>query len=153
MRISPITLLTAAVTFALPVTARSQALELPCAGYATFETNGSNTALIGLALGDVPAGAKVTLTCSGSDCPFASRSITMGNDVKILALTDMFRDPNFKPGTILELRVTKPHWIGKLFRYEILSPTEQPKATTQCLGAEDGKPTVCLKQVGSVRQN
>ena len=146
MRPSPFIVLAAAAALAIPVSARAQA-ELPCASYATFEKNGGSMQLIGLAVGDVPAGAKVTLSCTGTNCPFASKSITMGNDVKILALTDMFRDPNFMPGTILELRVTKPHWIGKLFRYEILSPNAEPKSTTQCLSAEDGKPTVCLRQV------
>jgi hypothetical protein len=118
--------------------------ELPCVGYATFEKNGQNSDLIGLAVGDVPADAKVVLTCTGSSCPFASKTFKMSSDVKTLALTDMFTDPTLKPGTILEIRVTKPGWIGKVFQYEVL-PAGQSKNTTQCLTADGSKTVVCVK--------
>ena len=120
----------------------AQAAELPCVSYATFERNGSNTELIGLAVGDVPAGSKVSLTCSGASCPFASRSFNMKNDVKTLALTDMFVDPDLQPGIILQIQVTKPGWIGKSFKYEIMSSTD-PRATTECLAADGSKTVVC----------
>jgi hypothetical protein len=120
----------------------AQASELPCASYATFEKKGSTTELIGLALGDLPAGSKVTMTCSGADCSFTSRSLTMKNDVKTLGLTDMFEDTNFNPGTILQIQVTKPGWIGKSFKYEIMS-SEDPRATTECLAADGSKTVAC----------
>jgi len=132
---------------ALPGRVRAQEKELPCVGYATFERSGSITQLIGLALGDVPAGSKVTMGCSGNGCPFSSHTFNMKNDVKTLALTDMFTDPNLKPGMVLELRVTKPGYIGKVFQYEILSVGD-PKTTTQCVSEDGSKTMVCLKQSG-----
>ena len=131
-------------------TLAAQASELPCASYATFEVKGSNTELIGLAVGDVPAGSKVTLSCSGSACNFASRSFTIKNDAKTLGLTDMFADPNLKPGTILQVQVTKPGWIGKSFRYEIMSSAD-PRVTTECLAADASKTVACTLKERSGR--
>lgn len=142
-----ITLAIAASFAAVPSRVNAQGAELPCVGYATFERSGSLTQLIGLAIGDVPAGSKVTMICSGTDCPFSTKTFNMKNDVKTLALTDMFRDPNLTPGTILELRVTKPGWIGKSFQYEIRSAGD-PKTTTQCVSEDGSKTMVCPKGSG-----
>ena len=137
--------LAVAVIAATPLRAIPQsAAELPCVGFATFEKNGQNTDIIGLAVGDVPAGAKVTVNCTGTSCPFNSRSFKMSNDVKTLALTDMFRDPTLKPGTVIEIRVTKPGWIGKVFQYEVLAAGES-KSSTQCISVDGSKTTVCVR--------
>ena len=134
------------VLAATPLKAVPQtAAQIPCVGYATFEKNGQNTDLIGLAVGDVPAGARVTINCSGTSCPFSSRSFNMSNTVKTLALTDMFTDPTLKPGTVIEIRVTKRGWIGKLFQYEVLA-AGQSKNTTQCIEADGSKTIVCVKE-------
>jgi hypothetical protein len=145
----PVFLAVAASLGAAPTLA-AQASELPCASYATFERKGSNTELIGLAIGDLPAGSKVSIICSGSECPFASKSLTMKNNVKTLGLTDMFANPNFKPGTILEIQVTKSGWIGKSFKYEIMSSAD-PRATTECLSADGSKTVVCTLKGSSAR--
>lgn len=145
------TLAIAASFAAVPSRISAQGVELPCVGYATFERSGSITQLIGLAIGDVPAGSKVTMNCSGTDCPFSTKTFNMKNDVKTLALTDMFRDPNLKPGMVLELRVTKPGWIGKSFQYEIRS-SDDPKATTQCVSEDGSKTIVCQKESGKAQR-
>ena len=146
MRISSLAGVLAAAALALiPARALAQnAAELPCVGYATFEKNGTNSDLIGLALGDVPAGAKVVLACSGPSCPFSTKTFKTSSDVKTLALTDMFSDPTLKPGTILEIRVTKPGWIGKVFQYEVL-PAGQSKNSTQCITPDGAKTIICVK--------
>jgi hypothetical protein len=149
MRTSLPFFLAAAASLAAAPALAAQASELPCVSYATFERNGSNTELIGLALGDLPAGSKVSMTCSGA-CSFASRSLTMKNNVKTLGLTDMFADPNFNPGTILEIQVTKPGWIGKSFKYEIMSSAD-PRATTECLAADGSRTVACKLKEGSGR--
>jgi hypothetical protein len=130
---------------ALPRQLISQsAKELPCVGYAVFEPNGSNTELIGLAIGDVPAGSKVTLSCSGNGCPFDTKTINMKSSAGTLALTDMFLDKNLKPGTVLELRVTKPGWVGKLFQYEV-RPSGDSRSSTQCISEDGSKIMACLR--------
>jgi hypothetical protein len=139
-----VTLAIVAGLAALPGRVTAQAKELPCNGYATFERNGPVTQLIGLAVGDIPAGSKVVLNCTGFGCPFRAKEFNMKNEVKVLALTDMFTDPNLKPGMILELLVTKPGWIGKSFQYEIRS-SEDPKTTEKCVSEDGSKTVVCLK--------
>ncbi|HXV16433.1 MAG TPA: hypothetical protein VD758_06615 [Gemmatimonadaceae bacterium] len=147
-----ITLALAAGLAAVPSRVSAQSKdELPCVGYATFEKKGATTELIGLAIGDIPAVSKVTMSCSGNGCPFITKSFNMKNDVKTLALTDMFSDPNLKPGMIIELRVTKPGWIGKSFQYEIRS-ADEPKSTTQCVSEDGSKTMACLKSTGKAQR-
>ena len=133
---------------ALPERASAQDTnELPCVGYATFERKGANTELIGLALGDVPSGSKVTMTCTGNGCPFSSKSFNVKGAIKTMGLADVFLDPKLKPGMVIELRVTKPGWIGKAFQYEIRA-ADDPLSTTKCI-SEDGSQTVaCLRKTG-----
>jgi hypothetical protein len=119
--------------------------ELPCVGYATFDRNGSTTELIGLGVGDVPAGSKVTLACAGNGCPFETKTFNMKSAAGTLGLTDMFLDKNLKPGMLLELRVTKPGWIGKSFQYEIRA-SDDPKSTTKCISEDGSKIMACLKK-------
>lgn len=150
MRTSIPFFLAVAASLVTSSTLAAQGSELPCVGYATFERKGSTTELIGLAVGDVPAGSKVSLACEGPACPFASKSFMMKNDVKTLALTDMFADPNFKPGTVIQIQITKPGWIGKSFRYEIMSSAD-PRATTECLAADGSKTVACTLKGSSGR--
>ena len=141
----------AAGLVAVPASVGAQnANELPCVGYATFDRKGANTELIGLALGDVPAGSKVTMTCGGNGCPFSVKTFNVKNDVKTFGLADVFLDSNLKPGMVLELRVTKPGWIGKAFQYEIRS-ADDPLSTTKCLSEDGSKTVACLKKNGQQR--
>ena len=114
----------------------------PSAVYATFETKGSTTELIGLAVGDVFPGTKVILNCSGTSCPFSTKTINVSSNVKILALTDLFIDPTFKPGTTLEIRVVPPKAAGKVYVYETQSSAD-PKVTKQCLPPGSSKAVEC----------
>ena len=139
----------AAITAALgvePTRANAQdANELPCVSYATFERKGANTELIGLALGDVPSGSKVTIACAGHGCPFSTKSFNVKGAIKTMGLTDVFLDPYLKPGMTLEVRVTKPGWIGKSFQYVIRS-ADDPLSTTKCLSEDGSKNVACLEK-------
>ena len=110
--------------------------------YATFERSGTDTELIGLAVGDVPSGAKIILTCSGTVCPFTVKTFNIGNPAKIFALTDMFLDPTLPPGTVLEIRITKPGATGRVFQYETQS-SANPRVSKLCLPPGSEKPVPC----------
>lgn len=116
--------------------------ENPGAVYATFEMSGSTTQLIGLAVGDLLPGAKVVINCSGTSCPFSSKTINVDSNVKILALTDLFVDPTFKPGTTLEIRVIRPKASVKVYRYETQASSE-PKAKVLCMPPGSSQPVEC----------
>jgi hypothetical protein len=120
----------------------AQPREKPGAVYATFERSGSNTQLLGLAVGDLYPGAKVTINCSGTSCEFSTKTINISSNVKMLAVTDMFLDPILKPGTILEIRVTQPRATGRVFQYETRTSAD-PKITQQCLPPGSSTAVAC----------
>ena len=132
----------AAALIGATATASAQAPEIKSGVYATFEHRGAMTELIGLAVGDIPAGTKVTLSCSGPSCPFGSKVINLDRPVKTLAITDMFLDPMFKPGTTIEIRVTKAGLIGKVFQYETQESSD-PRMVAQCLPPGASKAVAC----------
>lgn len=143
MRTSTFIVSAAAAAFiAAPDPILAQTAEIKSQVYATFERNGEFNQLIGLAVGDVPAGAKVTISCWGPSCPFNAKVLSMSGSAKILGITDMFVDPNFKPGTAIEVRITKSGLVGKAFRYEIESSAE-PKVIRQCVPVDGTKPVSC----------
>lgn len=110
--------------------------------YATFERRGDNSELIGLAAGDLLPGTVVTVMCTGRTCPFASKSLNVRSKVSVFAMTDLFVDPVFPAGTVLEVRITRPGSIGKVFIYELRSSAE-PSIKTLCLPPGDSKPVSC----------
>ena len=114
----------------------------PGAVYATFERNGVNTEMIGLAVGDVSNGTKITLNCTGESCRFSSKTLEVHGTVKVFALTDMFLDTTFEPGTVLEIRVARPRAAEKIFQYEIRASAE-PAIKTLCLPPGASKPVSC----------
>jgi hypothetical protein len=110
--------------------------------YATFERNGVNTEMLGLAVGDVTSGTKITINCTGLACPFSSKTLEVHGTVKIFALTDLFIDTTLRPGTTLEVRVARPKVPEKIFQYEIRSQAE-PVIKTLCLPQGASQPVSC----------
>jgi len=120
----------------------AQSRTLPSKAYVTFERKGADSELIGLAVGDLSPGTKVTVNCSGPSCPFETRDVNISSKVSTLAMTDLFVDPIFKPGTTLEIRITKAGSTGRVFQYEI-RPSADPKVTQLCLPPDGAKPVAC----------
>ena len=128
-----------------PSLALTQARQIESDVYATFERSGGDMQLIGLAAGDLLPGTKVTINCTGTSCPFSSRTLSVTSNVKVLAMTDMFVDPTFKPGTTLEIRITRPNSIGRVFQYQIGSSAE-PKVIKLCLPPGGPEPVSCARR-------
>ena len=141
MRSSIWFILAIAALLAFSATALAQP-KIPSSVYATFERSGANTELIGLAVGDITAGTKVTINCAGTSCPFSSKTINVQETIKMLAITDMFIDTTFKAGTTIEIRVAKPGTIGISFSYETRSSAD-PKVVKQCLAPDNSKAVAC----------
>ena len=141
VRISSLFLL--GVAFAgFPCRSEAQGRPAGTAVYATFERAGPDTELIGLAVGDISPGTKVTIMCSGASCPFSEKTINVAGTVKTLAMTDMFDDPIFKPGTILEITITRPGTIGKVFQY-VTQSAGNPRVTKLCIKPGSATPAAC----------
>ena len=141
MRSSICFILVIAAFLACPATVSAQP-KIGSSVYATFERSGANTELIGLAVGDIAPGTKVIINCSGTSCPFSSKTITVQETIKMLAITDMFIDTTFKAGTTIEIRVAKAGTIGISFSYETQSSAD-PKVTKQCLAPDNSKAVAC----------
>ena len=142
LRSSLFALITSVTLTAIPARTDAQPRQIASSVYATFERSGSDTQLIGLAVGDLSPGSKVTINCSGLSCPWDTKTLNVDGNVKTLAITDMFVDPIFKPGTVLEIRVTRPGTIGRVFQYHTLSSAD-PRVTKLCLKPGSANPEPC----------
>jgi hypothetical protein len=87
-------------------------------------------------VGSVPAGAEIELRCRGG-CPFRDVGpikLRQARGRRVVA--HGFR---VEPGAVLEVKVTKPEWIGRARIYTFL-PTEPRRERERCIG-----PTGTLK--------
>jgi hypothetical protein len=120
----------------------AQSRTLSSKAYVTFERKGADSELIGLAVGDLSPGMKITVQCTGPSCPFEKREMNISSKISTFAMTDLFVDPVFKPGTTLEIRITKAGSIGRVFQYETRSAAD-PKVTELCLPPDASRPVAC----------
>jgi hypothetical protein len=100
----------------------------------------SGTRVVRLRVRDAPPGAHVTLLCHGGRCPFRRRAVTT-NQYGAVSLGRLVRQP-LRPRTQLEVRVTAPNTIGKVFRYTIRR-WRIPKGRTLCLLPGAAQPSSC----------
>jgi hypothetical protein len=66
----------------------------------------------------VPPGTLIELSCDGGGCGFDSLEHYVREATANVPLTDLV-PYRFRPGDILEVRLTKPDHVGKLIRYPI----------------------------------
>ena len=91
---------------------------------------------------DVPRGSTVRATCkrkNGKSCGI--RRFTKRNARGDVRLKRFLRKP-LRPGTVIEVRVTKPGAIGAVKRVKTLF-RHRPKLTTRCLPPGVRKPVRC----------
>ena len=62
------------------------------------------------------AGSVVRVSCAGRGCPFRARTRTVSRDVARLPLSRLLRSARLRPGTRLEVRITKPTAVGVVMR-------------------------------------
>jgi len=91
-----------------------------------------------------PAGARIRVRCRGRSCPF--RSFGMKADVRAQAARIVrirrFRRHLLRPGTVIEIRVTKRGEIGKFTRF-LIRRGKPPKRTDRCLPPGAKRPLRC----------
>jgi Ca2+-binding RTX toxin-like protein len=59
------------------------------------------------------AGDKVTIRCKGRGCPYKKRTRTGRAGQRTLNLLAPFKKRNLRPGVRIEIRITRPQWVGK----------------------------------------
>jgi len=95
-----------------------------------------------LAVLNVPAGGTVTVSCRGRGCPkLKKKSTTTTKAIRRLNLLKPFRGKKLRGGAKLELRITKPGFVGRVVRYTI-NAKAVPRTDTLCLlpGAKGATP-------------
>jgi hypothetical protein len=58
-------------------------------------------------------GDKVTIRCKGRGCPYKKRTKTGRAGQRTLNLLAPFKRRNLRPGVRIEIRITRPQWVGK----------------------------------------
>jgi hypothetical protein len=90
---------------------------------------------------NLPAASTVRTTCEGR-CPFRSRTRRVDKGAARIRLQPLFGNAELRPGTVIEIRITAPQTIGKLFRYSIRRG-KLPSARTLCLPPGGASPRPC----------
>jgi hypothetical protein len=93
-----------------------------------------------LAIRDAPVGASIRLRCRGRGCPARLKPIKATGG-KMIQLTQFFKRP-LASGSIIEIRITAPRFIGKYVRYKMHRRTI-PKGTVLCLYSNTSRPAAC----------
>jgi hypothetical protein len=96
-----------------------------------------------LVVEDVLAGATVSVRCGGRGCAFRSRRLHVGGQVRSVRLQRYFGRARLRPGTRVEVRVTRPNTIGKLVRYTIQRNRRLPRRSVACLAPGSGRRVSC----------
>ncbi len=99
------------------------------------------TTVVRLLVKAVPAGARVGLRCRGADCPFG-RSVIRPDRRRRARATGRFRGASLRPGTVVEIRITARHAIGKVSRFTVRSGAI-PAHAELCLAPGARRPVKC----------
>jgi hypothetical protein len=90
---------------------------------------------------DAPQGAAVEVRCRGRRCPFRARS-TAANAKGNARLLKFFKGRRLRPRMTIDIRVTYPNTIGKVFRFPI-KRVAVPDLRRFCLPPGATKPRRC----------
>ena len=92
---------------------------------------------------NVPANAKIQVTCRGKGCKRKRFVKNVRRATKRVKLAkSMRRNRKLRPGAVVEVRVTARNRIGKVFRFKIRS-FKAPTRKTLCLPPGAKKPRAC----------
>jgi hypothetical protein len=91
-----------------------------------------------------PAGARIRVRCRGRSCPFRSFKMKVKGGTRAARPVRIrrFRRHLLRPGTVIEIRVTKRGEIGKFTRFQIRRG-KPPKRTDRCLPPGAKRPLRC----------
>jgi PKD domain len=92
----------------------------------------------------VPAGAKVRIRCRGHGCPFksfAKRAEVHARASRILRIR-RFGHHLLRPGTVIEISVTRRGEVGKYTRF-LIRKGRPPKRVDRCLVPRKKRPVRC----------
>ena len=90
-----------------------------------------------------PAGARVSVKCTGHGCPLKSQSrVAAAGKVGVAPIEFRRFQRSLRAGVVLEIRVSKAGEIGKYTRFAVRRH-KLPARTDACLGPAAGNPIAC----------
>jgi hypothetical protein len=104
----------------------------------SFASTRSSTRVARLRVTEAPAGATISVTCSGKRCP-KPRTVAANAQGKA-TLTGMFKR-RLRPGARIDVAISAPNTVGKVVRFTIRRG-HTPRTQTLCL-PPGGKPGRC----------
>jgi hypothetical protein len=107
------------------------------AGY-NYAAMPAYTILTAFKVKGIPQGARVVVTCKGRSCPKARFTIK-GAGIKPVKPLSKRR---LKVGTVIEIRITKPGYIGRVVQIRIRA-RKAPSAKQLCLPVGTSKAVAC----------
>jgi hypothetical protein len=95
----------------------------------------------------IPAGGVVRLKCAAPKgkrgaCPFKAKRRTFKRATKRVSFLRAFKRRRLPVGTVIELRVTRAGWIGRVYRFTVRS-RKTPRVKRLCLTPGRTKPRGC----------
>jgi hypothetical protein len=115
---------------------------------ASWRISGVRTRVVALEVVRVPARAAVRVTCRSTrpaDCPFAQRTPAVRTAGRMNLIGLFGPEPQkrtFRPGTKIEVRVTAPGQIGKVFTF-VLQSGKLPVGSVKCVAPGSKTPKNC----------
>jgi hypothetical protein len=107
-----------------------------------WDLTATGTKVRDLGLTRVPPAAKVAVTCRGRGCGF--RSKTKGTKHgRNVTLTSLFARRKLKARTVVEIGVTAPDYIGKVFTFTMRNKRHAPATRFRCLPPGTKKALPC----------
>jgi hypothetical protein len=90
------------------------------------------------------AGTTVSLRCHGGGCPFSRATVKVRKTrASQSVLVKKLAKARLKRGAKLDIRVTKPGFVGLMRRYTVRKDGTDPRSKDSCLSATTGKTQSC----------
>jgi Big-like domain-containing protein len=105
-----------------------------------WQRRGDKTSVFDLNVKQVPAGAKVAVSCNGKGCPFKKKRANVRNGVA--KLTNLFKQRALSAGAVVEIRVSAPGAIARIVRFTMRTG-EFPKRQDLCRPPGASRPRAC----------
>jgi hypothetical protein len=90
------------------------------------------------------AGSRVEIRCKGRGCPFKRKVMKVRKTRASLSiLSRKLKKARLKRGAVLEVRITKPGYVGFIRSHKVRARGKDPTIKDRCLSATTGKPQRC----------
>jgi hypothetical protein len=121
-----------------------------------WHATATSTTVRTLSVTNIPAGATITVTCTGNGCRFTSKKITYKKAMATEALARLFNTTKKSKGTKktikvvsrlrppakVEIRITQPGHVGKALVFTVRK-SKSPSLVSSCLAPGSTKKTAC----------